>query len=47
MPGEVEQRNAARNAAGITVPSRTWHDLSALAARSGVAMPAPVTGTEP
>jgi LDH2 family malate/lactate/ureidoglycolate dehydrogenase len=47
VPGEVAQRNAARNAAGITVPSRTWHDLSALAARSGVAMPAPVTGTEP
>jgi LDH2 family malate/lactate/ureidoglycolate dehydrogenase len=47
VPGEVEQRNAARNATGVALPRRTWDDLSALAAQSGVAMPAPVAGTEP
>ena len=40
VPGEIEQRNAARNAAGIALPSKTWDDLSTLAAESGVAMPA-------
>ena len=40
VPGEIEQRNAARNAAGITLPTKTWDDLSTLAAETGVAMPA-------
>ncbi len=41
VPGEIEQRNAARNAAGIALPSKTWDDLSTLAAETGVAMPTP------
>ena len=39
VPGEIEQRNAARNAAGIALAAKTWDDLSTLAAESGVAMP--------
>jgi LDH2 family malate/lactate/ureidoglycolate dehydrogenase len=48
VPGEIEQRNAARNAAGLALPAKTWDDLSALAAESGVAMPAVLapTGSE-
>ena len=47
VPGEIEQRNAARHAGGITLPRKTWDDLSALAAEAGVAMPTPCpTGTE-
>ena len=47
VPGEIEQRNAARHAAGIPLPHKTWDDLSALAAEAGVAMPTPCpTGTE-
>ena len=45
VPGEIEQRNTARNAAGIALPSKTWDDLSTLAAENGVAMPAVLTAT--
>ena len=38
VPGEIEQRNAARNAAGIAPAAKTWDDLSTLAAESGVAI---------
>jgi LDH2 family malate/lactate/ureidoglycolate dehydrogenase len=40
VPGEIELRNAERHAAGIALPTKTWQDLSALAAEAGVAMPA-------
>ena len=48
VPGEIEQRNAVRNAAGIVLPSKTWDDLSTLAAESGVTMPTtqPTPGSE-
>ena len=42
VPGEIEQRNAERHAAGITLPGKTWDGLSTLAAEAGVAMPAVV-----
>jgi LDH2 family malate/lactate/ureidoglycolate dehydrogenase len=45
VPGEIEERNATRNAASIALPRKTWDDLSTLATEAGVAMPA-VTGTE-
>ena len=45
FPGEIEQRNAERNAACVTLPTKTWDDLSTLAAETGVAMPTP-TRTE-
>jgi LDH2 family malate/lactate/ureidoglycolate dehydrogenase len=46
VPGEIEQRNAARNAGGIALAVKTWDDLSALAAECAVAMPAvPSTGS--
>jgi LDH2 family malate/lactate/ureidoglycolate dehydrogenase len=45
VPGEIEQRNAARNAGAIVLPSKTWDDLSSLAAESGVRMPAVLTPT--
>jgi len=46
VPGEIEQRNFARNsAAGITLPPKTWQDLAGLAASTGVPLPpaAPAT----
>jgi LDH2 family malate/lactate/ureidoglycolate dehydrogenase len=47
VPGEIEQPNAERHAAGIALPTKTWQDLSALAAEAGVAMPTLAsTGTE-
>ena len=47
VPGEIEQRNAALHATGISLPRKTWDDLSALAAEAGVTMPTPCpTGTE-
>jgi LDH2 family malate/lactate/ureidoglycolate dehydrogenase len=45
VPGEIEQRATERNAAGIALPSKTWDDLSSLAAENGVAMPAVLTAT--
>ncbi|MEB3370100.1 Ldh family oxidoreductase [Saccharopolyspora mangrovi] len=46
VPGEIEQRNLARNStAGITLAPKTWQDLSELASSTGVPMPEPSEAT--
>jgi LDH2 family malate/lactate/ureidoglycolate dehydrogenase len=47
VPGEIEARNAAVNAAaGITLPAQTWQELTALAAEAGTSMPDPQRSAE-
>jgi LDH2 family malate/lactate/ureidoglycolate dehydrogenase len=40
VPGELEDRQAERNAAGITLTETTWQSLAGLAAETHVALPA-------
>ncbi|MEV6287336.1 Ldh family oxidoreductase [Kribbella sp. NPDC051770] len=39
VPGELEDRNAVRNAAGIVLAAATWASLGKLAAETGVELP--------
>ncbi|GAA1598958.1 hypothetical protein GCM10009789_61230 [Kribbella sancticallisti] len=39
VPGELEERNAVRNAEGITLAATTWESLATLATETGVELP--------
>ena len=46
FPGELEDRNTARNSAdGIAVADNTWNSLARLADETGVALPTTITTT--